>query len=145
MCVCFAILHVGLSLLTFYIPYMCVNVKHLSFSFCLTSLCIVGPVSYTSLKLTLRNTHGCTSHRKALTTFWHIDVRKFFLVSTVSFFLYKLCVCVCVCVCGYVAVPMLVCSCCHFLLQVIFPTQGWNLGVPHYRQILYNLNHRGCL
>ena len=25
---------------------------------------------------------------------------------------------------------------CHFLLQGIFPTQGWNLGLPHCRQTL---------
>ena len=25
---------------------------------------------------------------------------------------------------------------CHFLLQEIFPTQGWNPGLPHCRQIL---------
>ena len=28
------------------------------------------------------------------------------------------------------------------LLQGIFPTQGSNPGVPHYRQILYQLSHR---
>ena len=26
----------------------------------------------------------------------------------------------------------------HFLLQGIFPTQGWNLGFPHCRRILYS-------
>ena len=35
---------------------------------------------------------------------------------------------------------------CHFLLQGIFPTQGSNPGLPHYRQTLYRLNHQGsCL
>ena len=29
------------------------------------------------------------------------------------------------------------------LLQGIFPTQGSNPGLPHYRQILYQLNHKG--
>ena len=28
------------------------------------------------------------------------------------------------------------------LLQVIFPTQGLNPGLPHCRQILYQLSHR---
>ena len=28
------------------------------------------------------------------------------------------------------------------LLQGTFPTQGWNPGLPHYRQILYHLSHR---
>jgi len=28
-----------------------------------------------------------------------------------------------------------------FLLQGIFPTQESNLGLPHYRQILYHLSH----
>jgi len=31
---------------------------------------------------------------------------------------------------------------CHFLLQGIFPTQGLNLGLSHYRQILYCLRHQ---
>ena len=30
-----------------------------------------------------------------------------------------------------------------FLLQGIFPIQGSNPGLPHYRQILYQLNHKG--
>ena len=32
---------------------------------------------------------------------------------------------------------------CHTLLQVIFPTQGLNPGLPHCRQILYRLSHQG--
>ena len=28
-----------------------------------------------------------------------------------------------------------------FLLQGIFPTQGWNPGLPHCRRILYQLSH----
>ena len=32
---------------------------------------------------------------------------------------------------------------CHFLLQGIFPTQGLNLGLLHYRQILYRLSYKG--
>ena len=31
----------------------------------------------------------------------------------------------------------------HSLLQGIFPTQGWNPGLPHCRQILYPLSHQG--
>ena len=30
-----------------------------------------------------------------------------------------------------------------FPLQGIFPTQGLNPGLPHYRQILYQLSHQG--
>jgi len=30
-----------------------------------------------------------------------------------------------------------------FLLQGIFPTWGWNLGLPHCRWILYQLSHKG--
>ena len=30
-----------------------------------------------------------------------------------------------------------------FLLQEIFPTQGLNPGLPYYRQILYQLSHKG--
>ena len=32
---------------------------------------------------------------------------------------------------------------CHALLQGIFPTQGWNPGLPHCRLILYRLRHQG--
>ena len=32
---------------------------------------------------------------------------------------------------------------CHFLLQGIFPTQGSNPGLPHYRQMLCPLSHQG--
>ena len=32
---------------------------------------------------------------------------------------------------------------CHFLLQGIFLTQGLNLGLLHYRQMLYRLSHQG--
>ena len=31
---------------------------------------------------------------------------------------------------------------CHFLLQGIFPTQGWNPGLLHRRQIPYCLSHQ---
>ena len=34
---------------------------------------------------------------------------------------------------------------CHFLLQGIFPTQGLNLCLLHYRRIFYSLSHRGSL
>ena len=34
---------------------------------------------------------------------------------------------------------------CHLLLQGIFPTQGLNLGLQHYRQVLYRLSHEGSL
>ena len=32
---------------------------------------------------------------------------------------------------------------CHALLQGIFPTQGWNPGLPRCRRILYHLSHQG--
>ena len=32
---------------------------------------------------------------------------------------------------------------CHALLQEIFPNQGLNPGLPHCRQTLYHLSHRG--
>ena len=32
---------------------------------------------------------------------------------------------------------------CHALLQGIFPIQGLNPGLPHYKQILYHLSHQG--
>ena len=32
---------------------------------------------------------------------------------------------------------------CHALLKGIFPTQGLNLGLAHYRWILYHLSHQG--
>ena len=33
----------------------------------------------------------------------------------------------------------------EILLRGIFPTQGWNLGLPHCRQILYCLSQKGSL
>ena len=33
----------------------------------------------------------------------------------------------------------------YSLLQGIFPTQGWNPGLPHCRRILYCLSHQGSL
>ena len=32
---------------------------------------------------------------------------------------------------------------CHFLLQEIFPTQGLNLGLPRWRQMLYRVSPQG--
>ena len=32
---------------------------------------------------------------------------------------------------------------CHALLQGIFPTQGLNIGLSHWRWILYHLSHQG--
>ena len=32
---------------------------------------------------------------------------------------------------------------CHSLLQGVFPTEGWNLGLLHCRQILNPLSHQG--
>ena len=32
---------------------------------------------------------------------------------------------------------------CHALLQGIFPSLGWNPGLPHQRRILYHLSHQG--
>ena len=32
---------------------------------------------------------------------------------------------------------------CHALLQGIFPTQGWNPGLPRDKRILYRLSHQG--
>ena len=32
---------------------------------------------------------------------------------------------------------------CHALLPGVFPTQGWNPGLPHCRQILYHLSQQG--
>ena len=34
---------------------------------------------------------------------------------------------------------------CHALLQGIFPTQGSNPGLPHFRRILNQLSHKGSL
>ena len=38
----FAELHVGSLVLSFKIPYICINIQYLSFSFWLTSLCVAG-------------------------------------------------------------------------------------------------------
>ena len=34
---------------------------------------------------------------------------------------------------------------CHALLQVIFPSQGWNPVPSHCRRILYRLSHQGII
>ena len=34
---------------------------------------------------------------------------------------------------------------CPSVLQGVFPTQGSNLGLLHYRQMLYHLSHREAL
>ena len=47
-CVSFAVLHIGSSLPSFWIPYICVNILYWCFSLWLTSLCIIGP-SFTHL------------------------------------------------------------------------------------------------
>ena len=41
-CVSFAVSHTGLSLPSFYIPYICVSILYWCFSFWLTSVCIMG-------------------------------------------------------------------------------------------------------
>ena len=41
-CVSFVLSHTGLSLPSFYIPYICVSILYWCFSFWLTSLCIIG-------------------------------------------------------------------------------------------------------
>ena len=41
-CVSFAVSHIGSSLPSFYIPYICINILCWCFSFWLTSLCITG-------------------------------------------------------------------------------------------------------
>ena len=41
-CVSFATPHVGLLVPSFEVPYVCINTRYLSFSFWLTSLCIIG-------------------------------------------------------------------------------------------------------
>ena len=40
-CVSSAALHIGSLLLSFWIPYVCINIQHLCFSFWLSSLCII--------------------------------------------------------------------------------------------------------
>ena len=41
-CVSFFVLHIGLLLLSFYIPYICVSILYWCFSFWLPLLCIMG-------------------------------------------------------------------------------------------------------
>ena len=49
--VSFAVSYTGLLLPSFYIPYICVSILYWCFSFWLTSLCIIGSSSSTSLEL----------------------------------------------------------------------------------------------
>ena len=72
--------------------------------------------------------------------------------------LYQLCVCAqplqsCQTLCYHMEPTRLLCLWdspgkntgmgCHALLQGVFPTQGWNLGLLHCRQIRYQLSHQG--
>ena len=41
-CVSFAVSHIGSSLPSFQIPYICINILYWCFSFWITSLCIIG-------------------------------------------------------------------------------------------------------
>ena len=41
-CVSFATLRIGSSLSSFYIPCICINILYWCFSFCVSSLCIIG-------------------------------------------------------------------------------------------------------
>ena len=41
-CVSFSVLHIGLSLPSFWIPYICISILYWCLSFWLTSLCIMG-------------------------------------------------------------------------------------------------------
>ena len=47
-CVSFAVSLTGLSLPSFYIPYICISILYWCFSFWLTSLCVIGS-SFTNL------------------------------------------------------------------------------------------------
>ena len=77
------------------------------------------------------------------------------------------CVCVCVCVCIHLVAQLCPTLCdlidcsppcssahgdspgkntgvgCHAFLQGIVPTQGLNIGLSHWRWILYHLSHQG--
>ena len=83
---------------------------------------------------------------------------SFFLIYMMYYIYMCVCVCVCVCESESRSVQLLrphglyspwnspvqntgvgILS----LLQVIFPAQGLNPGLPHYRQILYQLSHKG--
>ena len=56
-CISFAALHVGSLIPSFYIPYICFNIQCLSFSFWLTTLCILG---YRFIHLKLEVTQMCS-------------------------------------------------------------------------------------
>ena len=51
LCVSFAVLHTGLSLPSFEIPYICNSIIYWCFSFWLISLCIIGSSLVSSVKL----------------------------------------------------------------------------------------------
>ena len=48
-CVSLAVSHIGLSLPSFQIPYICISILHWCFTFWLTSLCIIGIISFIHL------------------------------------------------------------------------------------------------
>ena len=99
----------------------------------------------------------CENIRKNSTEHLALNIKSV-KVSGFSHQAYKVCVCVCVTqscptLCNPMDYSLLLCTRdspgenagvgCHSLLQGIFPTQGSNPGLLHFRQILYHLSYQG--
>ena len=72
------------------------------------------------------------------------------LIQYMIFVLMSVCVCVCVCVCVWLLCPWYfpgknIGMACHFLLQGIFLTQGWNLRLQHWQVDSLPLSHQRIL
>ena len=110
-------------------------------------LCFVG-----SLAAFLASTHW-TPVSPLSPQLWHQNVSRHFQISSMGkISLFKNCYVWCVCElfsCGWLFATPRNSLCkntgvgCHSPLQRIFPTQGLNLGLPHWRQILHCLSPQG--
>ena len=87
--------------------------------------------------------HGDTKSQTQLTNFHTQDAVHCLQDSIVCCLVIKSCPTLCDLLCAWDSRGKNTGVGCHFLLQGIFPTQGSNPGLPHFRRILYQLSHKG--
>ena len=113
-CISVAALPIGSSVPSFYIPYICVNMWHLFFSFWLTSLYAIGSRFIYLIEVKWSKSHSVVSNSlqpHGLYCPWNSPGQNTRVGS-------------------------------HSFLQGIFPTQGSNPGLLRCRWILYQLSHQ---
>ena len=105
-------------------PYICINILHWCFSFWLISLCVIGS-SFIHLIRTDSNAFFLISYKWSRSVMSD-SLRPHGLYTMRLLHLWDF-------------PDKSTGVSCHFLLQGIFPTQGSNPGLPHFRQTLYCL------